>query len=290
MDLGPAPDLPLSTWNELHRMKAVNLLPSDLRASAKRSAPVATPAGNATGAYAVLGALALCVVALAGYVLTSNTVAEREVELTEVTARHAVATRRADQLRPYADFQNLAQARVETVRRLAASRFDWEQALRDLSHAVPTPVTLTSIAGTIAADTQGSSNPLRPSVSAPAIELKGCTTSQTAVASLMARLRNIDGVTRVSVSKSDKETAVTVTRRTPSEVGASERACGGNPPAFEIDAFFEHDAALSPAPSGDGAAPAGTPVAATATPTATPAAGTASSSTPASTTSGAGKP
>lgn len=283
-----APHLPSTSWNELHRMKAVNLLPSDLRAAAKRSAPVATPPGNATGAYAVLGALALCVAALAGYVLTSNTVAERQVELTEVTARHAVASRHAEQLRPYADFQGLAQARVETVRRLAASRFDWEQALRDLSHAVPAPVTLTSIAGTIAADTQGSQNPLRAGVAAPAIELKGCTTSQTAVASLMSRLRNIDGVTRVSVSKSDKETPITVTRRTPSEVGAAERACGGSPPAFEIVAFFEHDAALSPAPTDAGpAAPATTPASATATPTPTPTAGT---STPAATTSGAGQP
>ena len=39
----------------------------------------------------------------------------------------------------------MAKARVQTVRDLAGSRFDWEQALRDLSRAVPADVTLTSL-------------------------------------------------------------------------------------------------------------------------------------------------
>ena len=44
----------------------------------------------------------------------------------------------------------MAKARVQTVRDLAGSRFDWEQALRDLSRAVPADVTLKSLAGDIA--------------------------------------------------------------------------------------------------------------------------------------------
>ena len=68
-------------------MKAINLLPPDQRAAAKRgsskgkrSAAVAeAPAG--IGAYVVLGALAACVVALSAYVLTTNTVKDRQAKL-----------------------------------------------------------------------------------------------------------------------------------------------------------------------------------------------------------------
>ena len=41
----------------------------------------------------------------------------------------------------------MANARVETVRGLAAARFDWEQALRDLSRAMPADVKLQSLNG-----------------------------------------------------------------------------------------------------------------------------------------------
>ena len=88
------------------------------------------------GAYLVLGVLALAVAALAGYVLTTNTVKQRQADLEASKQATAAANAKAAALRPYADFETLANARVETVRGLAAARFDWERALRDVSLAI----------------------------------------------------------------------------------------------------------------------------------------------------------
>ena len=132
-------------------MKAVNLLPSDLRSSPKRGAAVASAADEpgGLGAFAVLGALALCVVALAAYVLTNNAVKDRTAQLEAATAQVDATTQRVAQLKPYADFQALAETRIQTVRDLASSRFDWEQALRDISRAVPAEVSLTTLNGSL---------------------------------------------------------------------------------------------------------------------------------------------
>src|SRR5918995_7050917 len=173
-------------------MKAINLLPPDLRGTPKTAAPKAAvtpeePAG--IGAFVVLGALAACVAALAAYVLTTNTVKDRQAKLDAVVAEARSTTERANQLKPYADFQALAETRVQTVRDLASSRFDWEQALRDISRAVPAPVRLTELNGSVAGGSGGST--IRSAIPAPAIELKGCTTSQKELATLLASLRAV---------------------------------------------------------------------------------------------------
>ena len=224
-------------------MKAINLLPPDLRGTPKTAAPKAAitpeePAG--IGAFVVLGALAACVVALAAYVLTTNTVKDRQAQLQAVTAQAEATTQRVNQLKPYADFQAMAETRIQTVKDLASSRFDWEQALRDISRAVPANVTLRELKGTISAATGGSSG-IRATIAAPAIELKGCTAGQTEVATLLARLRNVDGVTRVSLNKSlkpDKQRATAGS--SPIAGGIEAMGCvGKRPPSFEIVMFFE---------------------------------------------------
>ena len=282
-------------------MRAVNLLPPDLRSGPKGPAPT-VPTGvenSGAGAFVVLGVLAFAVLALAAYVLAGNTVKEREVELAAATAKSAAVERQVAGLKRYADFESVANARVQTVKDLANSRFDWEQALRDLSRAVPADVTIASFKGDLGS-TQGAAaggSALRSALTAPAITLTGCTYSQTKVAKLMARLRNIDGVTRVSLSKSDKEATAdgsSTERNAPSATGF----CGRNDvPAFELVVFFEGAAAASTAPTpgaaaatpstttstgGTTPAPSATPSTATGTPAATPA--PAGTSTPASTT------
>ena len=89
-------------------MKAVNLLPSDLRGAAPASAAVASgdQATGRLGAFAVLGVLGFCVVALAAYVLTANTVKDRQAKLDQVTAQTAAVSAQAAKLKPYADFQS----------------------------------------------------------------------------------------------------------------------------------------------------------------------------------------
>jgi Tfp pilus assembly protein PilN len=221
-------------------MKAINLLPPDLRGTPKGAtpkAPVTPDEPGGIGAFVVLGALAACVVALAAYVLTTNTVKDRQAQLEAATAQAAATSQRVNQLKPYADFKAMAETRIQTVKDLASSRFDWEQALRDISRAVPGEVTLAQINGTISNEAGGGSG-LRDAIASPAIELKGCTTGQKQVATLLSRLRNVDGVTRVSLQKSLRPDAEA---EGPSPiVDGSDVVCKGErPPEFEIVMFFE---------------------------------------------------
>jgi Tfp pilus assembly protein PilN len=290
-------------------MKAINLLPPDLRGTPKRAsskpksaAVVDEPAG--IGAFVVLGALAACVAALAVYVLTTNTVKDRQAQLDTVTAEAAATTKRVSQLKPYADFQQMAETRIQTVKDLASSRFDWEQALRDISRAVPADVTLTSLNGTIAGGAGTGGSTVRTAIAAPAIELKGCTRGQKQVATLLSRLRAVDGVTRVALSKSVKPAATAggVPTTTPVAPGAAPAGCSGSrPPQFELVMFFERskvpasveDITVQGASGSAAAAASGTPQDATAqsnggvtTPPADP--GASGNSTPTSTSQGGG--
>jgi Tfp pilus assembly protein PilN len=238
-------------------MRAVNLVPTDLRGSAPAASRRVRPErerAEGNGAYVLLGALALCVAMLAAYVLANNTVKQKKADLVAVAAQADATAQAAAKLKPYADFEAMAKARAETVRGLAAARFDWEQALRDLSRAVPAEVKLQSLNGDMGLPGTGggSGNALRGSIQAPAISLDGCANSQPGVARLMARLRAVDGVTRVSLSKSEK------TGGAVSGNAVSSSPCSGeNPPSFSVVVFFERSAALAAmAPSAADAATA----------------------------------
>ncbi|MEO8690768.1 MAG: PilN domain-containing protein [Solirubrobacteraceae bacterium] len=254
-------------------MRAVNLLTPELRSAQKGSgaakpSPMETSGG--IGAFALLGALALCVVAVAGYVLAGNTIKDREASLAAVSAKNDATVKHAAELKPYADFETLANDRASTVQALASARFDWEQSLRDLSRALPSDVYLSSLNGDLDGSSSGGASGVRSAISAPAISLVGCTKSQPAVASLMSRLRNIQGVTRVSLSKSEKAVQVAA------GAGQVVNPCGkGAPPSFELVVFFEKStsgAALADATKtvSTGTAAAATPAAKTGEPAATP--------------------
>ena len=267
-------------------MRAVNLLPPDLRSASTKGRGGQPPRepGEGIGAFILLGALALCVAAVAGLVLSNNVIKERKATLAQVTAKSDATVKRAADLKPYADFQEVAQARVGTIQALANSRFDWEQSLRDLSKAMPRNVRLSSLSGDVgAAGAASGASGIRSAISAPAINLKGCTTSQPAVATMMSRLRNVDGVTRVSLQKSEKPET-----KAADATGATALCGKGDKPNFELVVFFEGAAAdVALAASATGEKPAGT----TATPAAkasgaadaqaspTPAAGSTSSTT-----------
>ena len=225
-------------------MRAVNLLPSDLRGTAPAAAPSAgQDRAEGIGAYVVLGALALCVALLATYVLATNNVKQKQADLEEVTAQAQAASAATAKLKPYADFDAMAKSRVETVKGLAAARFDWEQAFRDLSRSVPSDVKLQSLSGDMGLPGTtggGSTDPLRGSIAAPAISLAGCAQSQPAVARMMARLRAVDGVTRVALSKSESSVNPVA-----SAAGSTPTCSGKNPPNFSVVVFFERSAALA---------------------------------------------
>jgi Tfp pilus assembly protein PilN len=260
-------------------VRAVNLLPPDLRGASKTTAElsVGSEASGGAGPFVVLGVLAACVAGATGYVLAGNTVKQRQADLADVTARQQAIAVKVAALKPYADFDAKARSRVKTVRDLAGSRFDWAQSLGDIARAIPSNVTLKTLVGDTSAGSGGSDGALRGAIASPAITLTGCATGQTDVARLMARLHDVDGVTRVSLSKSDKSDVSSGTAASGSALSRRNAApCGaGNHPTFELVAFFEHaSVAVSAPPAGSGATTA-TPAP---TPTATPA-GTSASTT-----------
>jgi Tfp pilus assembly protein PilN len=262
-------------------MRAVNLLPPDTRGASKVSADLGAgpEAKGGAGPFVVLGVLAACVAGAAGYVLTDNTVKQRQADLGQAQARQAALQNQAAKLKPYADFDASARARVQTVKDLAGSRFDWEQALRDLSRAIPQDVTLKSLQGDISSGAGGAGG-LRGAISSPAISISGCAPGQTQVARLMARLGDIDGVTRVSLSKSAAAEVTMAGDMAETQAARMARRnaapCGtGKRPAFEVVMFFEKaTAAVSTTPTTSTGTVSATPTP-SATPTATPAGTTA---------------
>jgi Tfp pilus assembly protein PilN len=255
-------------------VKAVNLIPPEQRRGG--SGP-----GRSGGAiYMVLAAAGLIVVATAVYVLTANSVTNRQDELTKLQAQTQAAQARANALSPYKQFQSLKQARVTTIQQLASSRFDWERVMRKLAIVIPPDVWLTSLVGTVSPDvsvassSSGGSSSMRGAMPVPAVELAGCTTGQAQVSRFMSRLRAIDGVTRVSLSSSEKQDNGGGTVGASSGGGsAASGACSGGPkgyPQFDMVIFFGGAAQAAP---GVGGASGGT------TPTPAPQSGPATSDT-----------
>src|SRR3954464_7991566 len=122
-------------------------------------------AKGGAGPFIVLGILAACVAGTAGIVLSDNTIKQRQADLAAATARQQAMAHQAAQLKPYADFDAMARGRVQTVKDLADSRFDWEQVLRGLPRAVPADVTLKTLTGDVATGGGGgSASPLRGSI------------------------------------------------------------------------------------------------------------------------------
>ncbi len=230
-------------------MRAVDLIPGDARRG-RASAPGGAPA--ALAAYALLGLLAVALAFVTIYVLTNNTIADRRAKLTSLQAQVAQAQAAADRLSGYAQFAQLAQTRVQTVREIAAARFDWHAALSDLSKVVPSNTSLQSLVGTVvpgagagggSAGSAGASA-VRGDITAPAFELTGCTSTQDDVARLMSRLRLVNGVTRVTLGNSQKndstQTGASVSPASGAASGSgASRGCGPNTPTFDLVVFFK---------------------------------------------------
>jgi Tfp pilus assembly protein PilN len=221
-------------------MRAVNLIPVDER----RNTSVAGRSGG--GAYVLLAALGLLVVLAATYTLAGRSVNEKRSEFAAVRAEADRVQSAADRLKAYQEFAAMRQRRTDTVASLAASRFDWARALREVARTVPTDVSLTGLSGTVAPGVSvenAVSDNLRAALPLPAVSLAGCTRSQSDVARLMSSLRRIAGVERVSLSDSAK-----------ADVGAVQAAPGSTGdctagsdkrPKFTMTVFFTAPAATS---------------------------------------------
>jgi Tfp pilus assembly protein PilN len=272
-------------------VRAVNLIPAD-------SARGGGLAGRSFGpAHAVILALVVALGFVTIYVLTSNTISADTAKLATLRAQTVQVSAQAATLTKYTQFEQLAQARAQTVRSIAASRFDWFSALADLARVVPATTSLQTLVGTVSAGpaaggtTSGSAaSGLRSYSPGPAFELTGCTSTQDDVARLMSRLRLINGVTRVTLgdtAKSDSAAPTTSSSASPT----STVGCGANAPTFDMLVFFQpiaggsaQGAATAAPQTGAPSTTATTPSATATTPGTTPTAPTTTTTTPATST------
>jgi Tfp pilus assembly protein PilN len=195
-------------------VRPVNLLPPEDRRGDR--APLR--AGKLS--YVIVGVLALGLAAVTLLVVTSNQIGEREADLTNLQQQEAAARAEAQALAPYAEFAALTQSRVSTVTSLAQSRFDWERVMRELALVLPDDVWLTKLnasasSGASASGVVGATSDA--SIEGPSLSMTGCGKGHESVARLLQALRDIDGVTRVGLSRS----------ALPSSGGSSSGAGGG---------------------------------------------------------------
>jgi Tfp pilus assembly protein PilN len=187
-------------------VRPVNLIPKEQQR--RGSGVVEGRAG--LGVYILLGFLAIAVLGVASVVLTSNKITKKEEEVAQIDRDTASAKAAAETLRPYGNFAQMKQSRVDTVNSLVDTSFNWERVLRSLSRTIPSNAWLTSFTGTVSpnvkVESEGGSaaGQLRGKTNSPAIALSGCTYSHSAVARMMVRMRNIDDVSDVVLQSSEK--------------------------------------------------------------------------------------
>jgi Tfp pilus assembly protein PilN len=272
-------------------VKAVNLLPPEARRGGDSGErPIAS--------YALLAGLAVILVLVLAYVQAANSVTSRRAELADVERQLAIVQRQDAPLAASAKFAVDRDARANAIRTVLASRFPWSRTLRSLSIALPGDVRLQSLNAKAAA----ASGP--DPAAGPTLDLTGCGASHRAVARTMVGLRQVTGVTDVSLTNSTHAAAAGAGSGTATSGGGSARGCSTtfsmtvtlNPPSAPASgsgtaATPAAGTATTPAPGATTTTPApGATTPTTATPASTATTATAPGTTPAaggSTTAGA---
>ena len=227
-------------------MKAINLIPADHRRGAGGAA------GRTGGAaYAIVGLLAIALILFGSWTLTNKQITEKTAEASSLEQQAQIKTAQASALGSFKKFADIRANRVQTVKKLVDSRFDWAHAMGEVSRVLPARTWLTAMTGTIApgvaTDVGGPTDPLRAARPVPAIEMAGCSTSQTEITRLIARLRLINGVDRVSISSAKKATTVKPKSDTTGPIDsaalssgkvARKEPCTQTRPTFSLVVFF----------------------------------------------------
>jgi Tfp pilus assembly protein PilN len=187
-------------------VRAVNLLPA-------RHRPRAATGERQGSAYYVLGGLAVVLIAVVAYVLTVNSINSKRDGVAKANSEAAQYQTDAGQLSAYGDFAQVKQQRVKSIEQLAEGRLDWELLVRELAHVLPEGTWVTTVNATTndsdagASSTSGaSSSSGTPAVGSnvPTVTLNGCAESQELVATMLVRLRQLQGAQDVNLAKSDR--------------------------------------------------------------------------------------
>jgi Tfp pilus assembly protein PilN len=225
-------------------VRPVNLIPQDQRRR--------TPSqGSGKGAHAVLGLLAVLLAMAVFYVLTANSVTEKQGQADEARVEAERLEAQAANKASFTDFAQIAQTRAASVAAVASTRFDWERLMRELSLVMPEGSWLTSASASSTGDPNaGASDPAAaaaPDAGAPSANLTGCTPKHSDVARMMVRLRQLHGVVDVKLTQSSRDDAA----------GAATAidGCGKNT-SFDLTLTFSPTAVVAEAPRGTTRVPA----------------------------------
>jgi len=219
-------------------MRPVNLIPPDERRG--DSAPLRT----GSMVYVLVAGLTLLLLGIVAVALTSKQIQDRESQRASLQQELDQQTARANSLAAFTSFRTVQEQRSATVTSLAQSRFDWQRVLHELSLVLPSNVHLTTLTGTASPEVTldgGGDVTLRGDIAGPALEIVGCAPGQDAVASFVAALEDIDGVTRVGLDSSEIDDIAAGGAGGSASASGSDTQCDAGPRTanFKIVTAFE---------------------------------------------------
>jgi Tfp pilus assembly protein PilN len=227
-------------------MKPVNLVPQDQRRR--------TPSeGSGKGAHALLGGLAVVLAMAVFFVLTANSITEKESQAEQARIEADQLEAQAATKNSFTDFAVIAQTRAASVASVASTRFDWERLMRELSRVMPEGSWLTSASASATGATDAAASATTPAApatagaGAPSATLVGCTPKHSDVARMMVRLRQLHRVVDVELTQSSREDAQGAT--------AAIDSCGRNT-SFDLTLTFSPTSPVADAPRGETRVPA----------------------------------
>ena len=177
-------------------MRPVNLLPE----SDRRRPPGARPGSS----YVVLGVLAALVLLTGVYVFIANQATSRADDAALAAGEADRLEAEAAALGGFGSFAAIKQARVQSVRQLAASRFDWERFVRELARVLPAGTWVQGVDASVTGELDATAT-ATTAVAGPQATITGCAPRQPAVADLMLRLRRMHRVEDVTLGESTRE-------------------------------------------------------------------------------------
>jgi Tfp pilus assembly protein PilN len=215
-------------------MRPVNLLPTKHR-------PHQPTGGKSGSSYIVLAVLAVFLGAVVVYVLQSNKITQAKSDIAVAQQKTADARARSQQMGPFANFAQIKQQRVSSVKSLAEGRFDWERTMRELASLLPAGVWLQDVDASVAPAAGETSSTDGASWSGPSIKLHGCALKQPQVATMLVRLREMQGVHDVKLTDSTRgEDPEKGAQATGDSAGGGEQGCG----AHKLRANYDFNAVV----------------------------------------------
>lgn len=205
-------------------MRPVNLLPQSAR-------PYVASGKAGGGSYIVIGALAALVLGLAGYVVTTNKITSHKNQIAQAQQETDAANAKVAGLQKYADFNQVAGARIASVSSLAVNRIDYERLLRETSRVLPAGVWVNSLDAEATgggSSTSSTSSATTTAATTPTVHFAGCAPSQRSVAATLVRLRAIHGSDDVQLNSSGKGLKLGPTGTASSSAGGGGGDCGNN--------------------------------------------------------------